>query len=120
MFHTIWKDSEMRALRISRGLGISAAALALAIAAPASATTAAPAVQASVAPAAKVDHPCGNHSHSHLGTTWRYWKNCISTSEKIKIDNILWWDKEICVGAGSETELGRGQDTRGASRVGDC
>ncbi|MEV6424910.1 hypothetical protein [Streptomyces sp. NPDC051662] len=112
----------MKAFRTSRGLGLAAVTLALALAVPSGVTVAASAVEGGggVTPAAKENHPCGNHSHSHLGTTWRYWKNCISKSEKIKIDNILWWDKEICVGAGTETELGRGQDTRGASRVGDC
>ncbi|WP_329203795.1 hypothetical protein [Streptomyces sp. NBC_01435] len=114
MFGTFWKDSEVRTLRIPRILSISAAAFTLALAMITSASA------AEAAPDAKAADPCGNHTHQVLDTQYRYWRNCITTSEKINIDKILWPDEKICVGAGSDTPLGPTNAVRGASRVGDC
>lgn len=111
----------MKAIRTSRSLGVSAAALALAMVVSAGVATAAPAakVEASAASATAADR-CGNHTHYVLDQNYRYWRNCITKSEKIKIDFILWWDKEVCVSAGSDTMLGTPTQVRGASRIGDC
>lgn len=111
----------MKALRTSRSLGVSAAALALAMVVSAGVATAVPAAkaEASAASATAADR-CGNHTHYVLDQNYRYWRNCISKSEKIKIDFILWWDSEVCVSAGSDTMLGTPTQVRGASRIGDC
>ncbi|MEU6955585.1 hypothetical protein [Streptomyces sp. NPDC045714] len=104
----------MKPSRISRYLGVGAAAvvLALSVTSPTSATSPLSAPQA--------HDPCGNHTHQVLDTQDRYWRNCITTSEKINIDKIFWPDEKICVGAGSDTYLGGVTAVRGASRVGDC
>ncbi|MEE1766795.1 hypothetical protein PUR34_00760 [Streptomyces sp. JV185] len=104
----------MKPLHIARCLGISAAALvlALSVTSPAGATPMLSAPQAT--------DPCGNHTHQILDQQYRYWRNCITTSEKINIDKIFWPDEKICVKAGSDTGLGWTTDVRGASRVGDC
>lgn len=104
----------MKSLRISRCLGVGAAALVLALGAT-SPTGATPALSA-----LRAADPCGNHTHQVLDQQYRYWRNCITTSEKINIDKILWPDEKICVGAGSDTGLGLTTNVRGASRVGDC
>ncbi|MGW7051170.1 hypothetical protein [Streptomyces sp. NPDC054887] len=111
----------MKALRTPRRLGVSAAALALAMVVSAGVATAAPApiAEATAVPSAAADR-CGNHTHYVLDQNYRFWRNCISKSEKIKIDFILWWDQEVCVSAGSDTMLGTPTQVRGASRVGDC
>ncbi|WP_138901090.1 hypothetical protein [Streptomyces albidochromogenes] len=111
----------MKALSSSRGLGVSAAALALAMVGSAGIATAAPApkVEATAATVTAADR-CGNHTHYVLDQNYRFWRNCISKSEKIKVDFILWWDSEICVAAGSDTMLGTPSQVRGASRIGDC
>ncbi|MFJ6017531.1 hypothetical protein [Streptomyces sp. NPDC092952] len=101
-------------LYISRCPGIGAAALVLAL----SVTSPAGATRAHVAP--RATDPCGNHVHQVLDQQYRYWRNCITTSEKINIDKILWPDEKICVKAGSDTALGLTTNVRGASRVGDC
>ncbi len=106
---------------------IGAAAVAMIVATPALADSAQAEVvvsqqagsQSVDAPAAAAD-PCGNHTHPIGDVVWRYWRNCITTSEKIKIDTILWPDREVRVGAGSDTRLGPVDAVRGASRVGNC
>ncbi|WP_406151520.1 hypothetical protein [Streptomyces sp. NBC_01012] len=104
----------MKTPRIPRILGFGAVAFTLALTMITSANA------AEATPATKATDPCGNHTHQVLDTQYRYWRNCITTSEKINIDKILWPDEKICVAAGSDTPLGPTNAVRGASRVGDC